>query len=1596
MYCRAFKRYDIISAGRLVDKPFYRSRIIRKSSLFKYLIISVVTLLLVFVLTLKPYVRKASDAPLITPSQPKSEEVPSQVASRYKKIASLVDENRLQEAVSELSSYGSRVAGYPGSRKAADYIVSELRKTGIKDVKTEPFGITVPVDNGGSITVAGQQFRIHGIWPNLVRTSQLPPDGIKCNLIYAGRASLPDFNGKDVEGSGALVEFNCGTEWLNAPRLGAKLIIFVEPETTMRGEAEAKYSAIPLSIPRFWISKKDAEAVKNLISSGKAKDAVVKCDMPWEREKAVNIIAKIEGSDPKLKNQIVVIHSYYDGMSIVPAIAPAADTSCGASAMLEMARILKQVPPKRTVWLMSTSGHFMSLAGMRAYIDRHMDEYRKVNTLDKVKKWLNRRGSHYKIPDAPKVYLYLGLDLTSRTQGVGVMYKGYFYDIREDQQGKFSDIATKCREHSAGVASTLGFSDSLDKRFADCVNQIGGKSWRNYIPGMIALDTESLTLAGAMGMSFVSINDARPLVDTPFDTVDQVNVKNLSKQVTMISCLVDHILRDPNKEQGKDMPYSVPFTEPSTFSRLYAQGGHAVLGGQAVCFDPKRSFVPNLPVPDCLAVVRSYNKSYMGVRANMIESTLDYGKSDEWRKKNPGLIGRYKFAGVAPLTAYNNQVKTSISAYKIDRITGEIISAPDQGVYGEFYPTEIKMTTGVKETPIILFNCVSSSVYDLLDPQGLCALSTMDVYDGTTNGKPRAFGYALAVPEPQNPHIENMAVIFSNRNARLKLIMGSGPAATRLVLINSHLDKRGALFTKPETAEGTGYDVGNGITFQNTALKVTQDLWNLDEFRIQRLKKYRIINEGLDSLHTQAKLEMQKAQKALNMKDYAAFDACCRAAWGYEIRAYPSVQATAKDVVKGVLFYLALMLPFAFFTERLLVGSTKLTWQLIWFFIIFMLVFFIFWQVHPAFQITMNPTIVLLAFIMLALSSLVIGLVASRFDTLVKTFNQQVGGVHNADIGRMSVAAAAFSLGISNMRRRKARTILTCITLIVLTFLVLSFTSVVQSLKFNKIPAKHDEGAYIYNGVMIRTPMWDPLQEIAYQLIDDEFGEKYPVAPRAWYFGAQLGEQSFLTLERGDKSFDAKAAVGFTQQEASILDLNGKNKTIISAGDWFGYHARKKIKDWDNSYEIILPTKIAEALDVKPADVGKAKVSFAGINYTVIGIIDSNKFKKVTDLDGESMTPADFILMSKMSSQGKGTGDTGFSQYMHMEPDNCFFIPYKTVMNMGGNLRSLAIGYASADDVRYQLDRLMPRLGLNLYAGIGDSIYRYSSIGSSSSKGFNSVFIPILIASLIVLNTMLGSVYERVKEIGIFSSIGLAPAHIAVLFIAESLVYAVLGAVAGYVIGQGASKVLTMTGWLPDLYLNFSSKSAVWSTMIVVFVVIASTLYPAKKASEVATPSIERSWKVPDPVGDLWQILLPFAVTGEQAKGVNGFLAEWFRAYEDYSIGEFVTEGVDTDTVDTKYGKGYRVKSRTWLAPFDLGVSQMVELMTIPTDMEDVYEVKVSITRESGDVSNWKRVNRRFLNIVRKQFLIWRTMKEEDREKYLSCETADTQPEAKV
>ena len=1065
--------------------------------------------------------------------------VDEKLAQKYRDISATIDAKAMADTVRTLSSGGSRVVGYPGERKAADYVKAQFDALfGASNVKTEEFDATVPVDKGATLTANGKTYEMYCLWPNVVRTSQLPPEGLSGPLIYAGDGNLAAFSGKDVEGSVVLVDFNCGLEWMNAPRLGAKAVVFIEPDRTMRGEAEAKFIGVPLSIPRFYIKRSDAAALQALALGRKTVTASLKATMTWDRVKARNFLGILPGQskDPKIAKQIIVVQSYYDGMSVVPALSPSAESATGIAGLLQTAKTFQKMGHERTIWFLGTSGHFLGLQGVREFVNNHIDKWQVPGPFAKL-------FGQAKDPEEP-IYLWASLDFATQSNALGVFYKGWYMDVREDTQKDFSDIARAARENNEKVAQVFGYDPK--KRFSDGVNPVDGKSWRNFIPGKPAFDSEPVGMAGGYGVSFATIDDARNMTDTPFDTFDKVNIANLTQQMQTFLCVFQHYLNDtndPNAPPGT----AVPIYKPSQWTRMGLRNGFATVVGRVREYNPRKALVPNDPLPDTLAIfpsltpgvgTRAGQKSFLGVRGYWVQY-VDNG-SKEVRDSG----STFTFVGVPTRTVDNTN--HSVGAYHIDQKTGDIDFAPDKGVSGADYVTDISITTGHKEATVVVFPCVATAIYDLVDQQALRTLSTLTIFDGVSNGEPRQYGYTLPRPEPGVSYVEDAALIFARRgdeyadvNApktgansagadnklrQFKILMGAGPAATRFLLINSTKEK----------PEGEGYVMGAGggpnavdssrsASIIHTSLKVAKDMWSLDEFRINRLLKNNIKNKGVIELHANAAVAIKKADEALAARDYETFDSWSRAAWGYEARAYPNVTQTQQDVVNGVVFYLALMIPFAYFLERLFFGFSDLKRQLLAASLIFVGVFVIFAIIHPAFQISLNPGIILLAFIMLALSILVTVLVWQKFESQLKQQARDNLGTHDKDAATGSIAVAAFALGVSNMRRRIARTTLTCITLVMLTFTVLAFTSIVQELRFNQVPAP---GTPRYAGILLRDPNWNALQQVAYRQLEDEFGQTRTVAPRAWFLGTQPGEQTFLTLKRADREFGAKGAVG--------------------------------------------------------------------------------------------------------------------------------------------------------------------------------------------------------------------------------------------------------------------------------------------------------------------------------------------------------------------------------------------------------------------------------------------------------------------------------------
>ena len=1210
-------------------------------------------------------------------------------------------------------------------------------------------------------------------------------------------------------------------------------------------------------------------------------------------------------------------------------------------------------------------------------------------------------------------------------------------------QLRYEEASTLTKDDVNDVKTLIGLLGlGGETNFVNAISASGGKTWQTYIPGKIAFDSEVATLTGKAGITFSTIEDARILTDTPLDTIDRMHLEedgNLHNQVKTLASILIQAMRDPK------MPTA------AKVNNFYCN-----LFGDVVEFDARESALPNKPVPYPILTLRRKHKTMMGVRGDLFVMGDNKGK--------------FEVAGLAMEGRATNRLggTQEVEAYILDADSGDIAYAPDLGNYGaKLLPNKVPIDIRRRGCRVVVFPCVSTTIYDLVDQRYLRTLRELEVYDAASDSAPEKYGVSKPWQQEGVSATEPIAIVYSQPDERIKIGMAYGQIGKRLLLIKA--TKSG--MKNPTLYTGEGFVVRENGSIRVTPYVVVRDMWWLDENRSRLYKRFGISSSRLDKLHQLANEHLEQAEIALQAKDYQQALKLARAAWGYESRAYPDVKKTGNDVVGGVMFYLALLIPFAYFMERLIFASPTVNRQILWTAVIFLTVFFFLSQVHPAFQITTTPVIILIAFVVLALTVLVIAIIIRKFEEQLEKIKQEGNKVYKADVGRLSASAAAFSLGISNMRKRGGPTVLTCATLVILTFTVISFTSVRTFMHPNKtsLPSVTPR----YTGMLIRDQYWRPLEEPVLtsimndmrktQIAEDdvrllfkrrgktkgeidtvlapyvqetekessELGEESiaqnhltprasgnpdrdiplsrgrsrsvtvhnVVAPRAWYQSSGTGDQSFVQLTRTPNSADpvpprnpsngqllpyaASMLIGMSTNEpaATGIDLH------LQYGKWFN---RSDEEYWPTSwpYACVLPKGIADALKITEADMGKATVAVYGADFTVVGVLGIG-FKNLTDNDGEEMTPVDYQLMQQQQSRGAEGDQTlegELQKYLHLVPDSIAILPYEVVMNQGGTLRSVAVNMdpvAGDSEILTGIDKLdlimsslMSRVALDFFVGRDKDTYLYSSIGMTSFTGMGNLFVPILIAALIVLNTMLGAVYERVREIGIYSSVGLAPVHIAFLFLAEACVYAIVGAVLGYLLGQAVATVMVNVGWLAGLTLNYSSMSTVVATIIVMMVVIGSTLYPAIKASRMAVPDIERKWKLPDPEGDEWHFNLPFTVLSEESLGLNVFMRDYFDAHADESASDFYTNQVIFNQVDDgAEGGSYSIGMMVWLAPYDLGVSQSIKFVTSPvgSEEENLYNIALDVHRESGEIASWKRVNRRFLNLLRKQLLIWRT-----------------------
>jgi len=104
---------------------------------------------------------------------------------------------------------------------------------------------------------------------------------------------------------------------------------------------------------------------------------------------------------------------------------------------------------------------------------------------------------------------------------------------------------------------------------------------------------------------------------------------------------------------------------------------------------------------------------------------------------------------------------------------------------------------------------------------------------------------------------------------------------------------------------------------------------------------------------------------------------------------------------------------------------------------------------------------------------------------------------------------------------------------------------------------------------------------------------------------------------------------------------------------------------------------------------------------------------------------------------------------------------------------------------------------------------------------------------MVVFVTMMGSVNERTREIGIFSAIGFRRSHIMKIILLEAAAVSLIAGVIGYLVGIGTTRVLL--AFLTDQMPHFSLDPivAVGAVFLAVVIGLLASLYPAMAASRM-------------------------------------------------------------------------------------------------------------------------------------------------------------------
>ena len=271
---------------------------------------------------------------------------PVEVGELYSDFTSQVDTKYAYDLAVELSEdasladsdMGTRTAGSDAEHKTAERLEKEMEEIGLTDIETFEADVDKWQFNGASLKLQGEDkdIQLHSY-----ATAATSEGGIDAEIVYVGKGTAADYEGKDVEGKIVLFDVNQRDDWwvtypmLEAEHQGAVAALACSNKGFSEVNDEAYNSndiCGPTSIPTTSITAKDSKAIQEKLKEGKVKAHLEVDNVVEEGGTTLNVVGKIKG---KNSDELIAYGAHYDKY-----FSGFQDNCCAVAASMSIAKAM--------------------------------------------------------------------------------------------------------------------------------------------------------------------------------------------------------------------------------------------------------------------------------------------------------------------------------------------------------------------------------------------------------------------------------------------------------------------------------------------------------------------------------------------------------------------------------------------------------------------------------------------------------------------------------------------------------------------------------------------------------------------------------------------------------------------------------------------------------------------------------------------------------------------------------------------------------------------------------------------------------------------------------------------------------------------------------------------------------------------------------------------------------------------------------------------------------------------------------------------------------------------------------------------------------